>query len=181
MIKYIIYDLEATCWLGRPPKGANEVIEIGAVKLNEYGEFVDDFNLFVKPYLNPILSPFCKRLTTITQGQVNRAKLFPVVFEQFFDWINIDEDYVMCSWGDADKRLLVNDCHLHKIPTDWTENYRDLKKQYHRIKDMNKFTGLKRTLKREGFEFTGVEHRAISDAENLSKIFVKYLDDWDVW
>ena len=45
-------------------------------------------------------------------------------------------------------------------------------------KNIDRYTGLKTTLKREGFEFEGVHHRAISDAENLCKIFVKYLDEW---
>jgi inhibitor of KinA sporulation pathway (predicted exonuclease) len=41
-----------------------------------------------------------------------------------------------------------------------------------------KKTGLKATIKREGFEFTGIHHRAVSDAENTAKIFIKYIDMW---
>jgi hypothetical protein len=32
-MNFIIFDLEATCWMGRPPHGINEIIEIGAVKV----------------------------------------------------------------------------------------------------------------------------------------------------
>ena len=30
----------------------------------------------------------------------------------------------------------------------------------------------------EGFEFTGTYHRGLSDAQNLAKVFVKYIDMW---
>ena len=58
-VNYIIFDLEATCWLGRPPKGYNEIIEIGAVKINQYGEETGRFESFVKPTVNRKLSGFC--------------------------------------------------------------------------------------------------------------------------
>ena len=95
---FIIYDLEATCWLGRPPGYVQEVIEIGAIKLNGYGEELSIFNRFVKPVVNPRLSAFCQELTSITQEQINIANTFPTVIEDFQDWIDIwDEDYLLLS------------------------------------------------------------------------------------
>ncbi|MCC6410310.1 MAG: 3'-5' exonuclease, partial [Saprospiraceae bacterium] len=35
---YIIYDLEATCWENTPPGYIQETIEIGAFRINPYGE-----------------------------------------------------------------------------------------------------------------------------------------------
>ena len=68
-----------------------------------------------------------------------------------------------------------------KIETDWLDNYVNLKDQYDMLKN-NGNRHVKGTLKKivikEGFEFTGIQHRAISDAENLAKIFLKYFDDW---
>ncbi len=183
-MKYIIYDLEATCWRGRPPKGVNEIIEIGAVKVNRYGEVVSAFDKFIKPLVNPVLSSFCTYLTSITQEQVDSAKLFDVVVNQFQDWINDEEDeeeeYALCAWGKFDKQLLINDHNLHKLEYDWLERHADIKTQYHQLKNMRKHGGLKATVKKEGFEFDGIHHRAIADAENLAKIFIKYLDDWVV-
>lgn len=178
-MNFIIYDLEATCWRGRPPHGVQEVIEIGAFKVNQYGEVLSSFNSFIKPKVNPLLSGFCQYLTSIQQKDVDRAEMFPDVVERFQDWIGIfDEDYLMCSWGKFDKQLLSNDCDLHDLDSDWLEYHTNLKAQYHNIKGMVKYTGLKNTVKREGFEFTGMHHRAIADAENLTKIFLKYLDEW---
>ena len=48
---FIIYDLEATCWRSRAPKRV-EVIEIGAVKVNESLDIVDEF-AFCQTHLAP--------------------------------------------------------------------------------------------------------------------------------
>ncbi len=178
-MNFIVFDLEATCWRGRPPGDANEVIEIGAYKISALGQVVSIFNKFIKPTVNPKLSKFCKELTNIKQVDVDRSNKFPVVLEQFQDWINIyDEDYLLCSWGDADIRLLRNDCILHDLEHDWLVKNIDVKNQYHEIKGKVKYGGLKKTVEKEGFEFTGLQHRAIADAENLAKVFMRYIDEW---
>lgn len=179
-MNYIIFDLEATCWLGRPPKGVIEIIEIGAVKLNQYGQVLDEFNKFVKPVVNPKLSGFCSGLTKIKQKDVDYAGEFPKIIEEFKDWmISEDDSFLLVSWGDFDNRQLVNDCNLHKLDENWVNgNHINLRKQYMNITHNVRQFGLKNTVKREGFEFTGSHHRALSDAQNLAKIFVKYIDEW---
>ena len=178
-MNYIIFDLEATCWLGRPPKGINEIIEIGAVKVNDYAEIESSFIQFVKPAINPVLSSFCKRLTSITQQQINSASTCPSVIEAFQDWINIDyENYTLISWGKYDKDQLRSDCELHHINPDWVDHYYNLKPAYKKLKSLKHELGLKKAIGLEGFEFTGKHHRAISDAENLAKIFIKYFKEW---
>lgn len=180
-MRYIAYDLEATCWMGRPPKGITEVIEIGAYKLDDFGQVVDIFSKFVQPVVNPQLSGFCKKLTSITQENVDRAEKFPKVVADFMDFCEIEnDDYVLCSWGPADPRLLRGDCELHDIESEWLEASINIKKQYHAIKGVKVERGLKAVTKKEGFEFTGIHHRAIADAENLAKIVAKYIDEWVV-
>ena len=88
---YIIYDLEATCWQGKPDGFITETIEIGAVKLDEYGDVLSEFNAFIRPKIHPVLSSFCCALTSISQIDVNRAEQFPRVIEDFMDWIDIEQ------------------------------------------------------------------------------------------
>jgi len=179
-LNYIIFDLEASCWLGRPPHGLNEVIEIGAVKVNDYNEVVSIFSKFIKPTVNPILSDFCKRLTSISQEDVDKTRTFPFIIQDFMDWIGIEEDFVLISWGKYDKQQLIQDCELHKLETEWLEYHFNLKPAYRALKDLKDEPGLKKAVKLEGFEFTGIHHRAISDAENTAKIFIKYFKEWSV-
>lgn len=178
-MNFIVYDLEAACWMGRPPKGINEIIEIGAIKLNGYGEVTGRFERFVKPSANPILSNFCKKLTSISQEQVDGALGYKSVIKDFMEWANVyDDDYCLCAWGDNDQLLLDQNCRWHKVDFDWNANHIDVRNQYYHISGDTKPRGLKYVVDKEGFEFTGIQHRAISDAENLAKIILKYIDEW---
>jgi 3'-5' exoribonuclease 1 len=178
-MNFIIYDLEATCWEGSPPDMESEIIEIGAYRLNEFGEVRGKFDRFVRPVINPTLSSFCKQLTTIEQVDVNRAATFPTVLEEFLHWAKIDtEDYLLCSWGGYDKRMLTKDCKLHRLDYDWVEEHINLKEQYAKISRIRNSIGLQKALLREQIPFTGIPHRAISDAENLVKLFLQYMGQW---
>ena len=130
--------------------------------------------------INPFLSYFCRQLTHIEQEYINRASAFPDVADEFQEWSGVfdDEDYLLCSWGSFDKKLLVQDCILHKLDYDWTAHHINLKRQYQELKRLHRSRGLKAAVNSEGFEFTGSHHRGIDDAKNLAKIFVKYLDEW---
>ena len=180
-MKYIIYDIEATCWHGQPPSRQTETIEIGAYLLNDYGEAEDKFSTFIKPSVSPYLSTYCMNLTGITQQQIDRAKLFPTVIEDFQDWFEInDDDYVLCSWGGFDKKQLKQDCKFHRISSDWLDYHIDMKTQYAKMKRMHFEPGLLKTVELENFNFDGPQHRAIADAFNLAKIFKRYLGDWKI-
>jgi 3'-5' exoribonuclease 1 len=179
-MNFIIFDLEATCWNGSAMGKVSEIIEIGAIRMNGFGEITGEYNRFVKPILNPRLSPYCRELTTIEQYNVDRAKKFDVVIEEFQDWIgHLDgEDYLLCSWGAFDRKMLIQDCILYDLEPEWAEEHIDLKGQYQQIRKLSKPHGLKKAIEKNGFEFEGIHHRAISDALNLSKIFKEYLDEW---
>jgi 3'-5' exoribonuclease 1 len=180
-MNYIIFDLEATCWENTPPGYVQEIIEIGAVLIDDYGDVVSKFSQFVRPQAHPNLSPYCLNLTGITQIDVNRAKPYPDVINQFMDWAQVDyDDYILCSWGEFDQKMLSADCRRHDFDNAWTDYYVNLKGEYRAIKGLSKAIGLKKAVELEGFEFTGDHHRAISDAENLAKIFVKYLRTWQI-
>lgn len=180
-MNYIIYDLEATCWETTPPGYESEIIEIGAFRINDYGEIRGRFNRFVRPVLHPTLSPFCRQLTTITQADINKADTFPIVIQEFIDWGYIEEEpFLLCSWGGYDRRMLAQDCKLHRLDHAWTDKHINLKEQYRLMKRKKNGLGLRKAVENEGILFTGQHHRGISDAENLAKIFLKYMGNWSL-
>lgn len=182
---YIIVDLEATCWEKRENR-PNEIIEIGAVAINEQGEWIDEFDEFVKPKIHPLLSDFCVNLTSITQAMVEDAPGFPEALQSFQSWISrcsSSEDkneggYVLCSWGHYDRVQFKNDCVLHELDTRWLESHISLKHQYGELKNLRRPIGMKAALKREGIKLEGVHHRGIDDARNIVKIFLTYFEFW---
>lgn len=182
---FIIFDLEATCWerATEAQQKKQEIIEIGAVKLDENGDYISSFAEFIRPVFHPTLSDFCQRLTSISQVDVNRARYFADVAEDFRLWVEEDEhgevgEYLFCSWGFFDQRILSKNCLLHDMDDAWTEPHISLKHQYPRIRGLGRSIGLRRAVEQEGFDFEGTHHRGIDDAQNLAKVFAKYLHQW---
>ncbi len=181
-MNYIIFDLEATCWENKQEhRGENETIEIGAIMINEKKEIVSEFCSFVKPVRNPMLTDFCTELTSIRQDDVDSAKKFNEVIEEFKSWITSSgqDDYILCSWGFYDRRQLERDLDIYDVDKEWIKKHISLKHQYPAIKGFKKRIGIKNALEKEGITFTGRHHRGIDDARNISKIFIRYFYKWD--
>lgn len=177
-MNYIILDLEATCWQDRSIKHQSEIIEIGAVKINERKEVIGEFNAFVKPKLHPELSDFCTELTTIEQEDIDDANEFEVVITNFWDWIDLDEEYLLCSWGFYDRSQFKKDCELNQMDTAWLKHHISLKHQYGSIKNLKRPIGMGGALRNENIPLEGTHHRGIDDARNISKIFLAYFESW---
>jgi len=178
-MNYIVLDLEATCWKNRRPDHINETIEIGALCIDENKNILGEFNEMIKPLKFPILSDFCTELTTITQEMVQEADHFPLVLQRFQDWINsFGADYYLCSWGFYDEKQFRQDCELHHLPTDWLKHHISIKHQHGKIRELRRNMGMKGALRYENIEMEGTHHRGIDDARNITKIFVKYFDEW---
>ncbi|ADO59448.1 3'-5' exonuclease [Paenibacillus polymyxa] len=188
-MNYIIVDLEATCWENDRSK-RNEIIEIGAVKLDDHLNVVSEFQAFVKPKLYPQLSEFCMQLTSIEQHDVDHAATFETVLEDFQSWMG--SNYWLCSWGYYDKKQLKSDCDLHKQPTSWLRNHISIKHQHgailkeklenagaskSEVKRVEHGVGMEKALKILKIPLEGTHHRGIDDARNIAKIFVAIFDD----
>lgn len=158
----IIVDLEATCWENQQERlnKQSEIIEIGAVKENG-----DEFQRFIKPVLNPILSPYCTRLTSIQQIDVDTADSFPIVIKDFIEWVGEDTLY---SWGNYDKTQFVKDCQLHNI--DWKFTHVNLKVEFSKVRKIKR-RGAAGALKYLDLTFEGNHHRGIDDARNIMRIY----------
>lgn len=180
-MKYIIFDLEATCWdrekdpLWLRQNELMEIIEIGAVSLaTKEGPIGNTFSKFVKPVIERELSDFCKTLTTITQNDVEKADLFPVVLNQFVEWIGSDP-VVLCSWGDFDIVQMKKDCTRHEIafPTVLSQHI-NIKTEFAKVMQ-TKPCGMKKALAKAGLPLVGTHHRGIDDAINLASLALLVL------
>lgn len=185
-MNYIVFDLEATCWDKKDPEAKhkkNEIIEIGAVMLNEKLQVVSKFESFVKPKVFPILSDFCKDLTKINQEDIDEAQTFPEVIKEFKSWIGFN--YVLCSWGHYDKNQLIKDCVLHGLDYDWADRHISIKHQFMEMDVFKKSKVYENQIKKRGrasagmmtalnilkIDHKGIHHRGIDDAENIANIF----------
>lgn len=172
--RIVIFDLEATC--DEANKFSREIIEIGAV--DNYG---NEFDKFVKPIEHPILTEFCKKLTTIKQSDINQANKFSDVFESFLEFLNLEQDdeLILFSWGAYDKTQLFSDLELNDMSEDKViinKHHQNLKEYFH---DKMGYwpKGMKRVLKELKLPLDGTHHRGIDDSRNLMKIYNKINEE----
>jgi inhibitor of KinA sporulation pathway (predicted exonuclease) len=172
---YLIIDLEATCWeRGHPLYGQNEIIEIGGVVLNGDYQILGEAQRFVRPVRHPILSEFCKKLTSITQADVDGAQYFPYALDDFrrqTEGISGQKvsELVFCSWGNYDRNQLTKDCRHHRIPYPFGV-HRNLRTEFAARRGIKR-VGVDRALRMLGIPMEGTHHRGIDDARNIAKIF----------
>lgn len=167
---YIVVDLEATCWEKGTQPGRQEIIEIGAVRIDgASGESESEFLTFVRPVNNPILSEFCTNLTSIRTEDVVTAPDFPDALASFLSWIG-PPPVTMGSWGAYDMLQFGVDCRRHGVP--WPEvfdRHINLKKAFAERRGI-KPCGMRAALRILGIPLQGTHHRAIDDARNIVKI-----------
>lgn len=178
-MNYIIFDLEATCWENDRSK-TSEIIEIGAVKLNDRLKSVDTFSQFVKPVIHPILSDFCTRLTSIEQTDVDSADTFENVMTEFENWItSSDTEAILCSWGFYDRKQIIKECKEKNYSgriLSLLDKHISIKHQFAKIKGI-KPCGMSRALELLGLPLEGTHHRGIDDAKNITRIFTAVFDE----
>lgn len=184
--KYIVLDLEATCddSDSNRYKEQQEIIEIGAVVCNKDGEIFEKFNLFVKPAINPVLTEFCKDLTSITQTDVDNGVLIKDALYQLDDFLlkskeKYPELQLWGSWGFFDKTLL-NKCasRIKKEDSSFKLNILDFKHtnfslDYASKNNKGKKMGVGKALAMQKIKFIGTPHRAIDYVINIAQL-IKY-------
>ncbi|MGN1160854.1 MAG: exonuclease domain-containing protein [Candidatus Fimenecus sp.] len=176
---YIIMDLEwNNSYVKTTQKFINEIIEIGAVKLNDKLETVDTFSQLIKPVISKKLRSRIKNLTHITNDDIKDGKPFSAVMTDFENWVG--EDAVIMTWGDTDIRTLLSNykMFLQKSSISFIKEYIDLQKYCQCFIDMENVqqAGLSyaaECLKIDTESFP--HHRALDDsllsAECLKKVF----------
>ncbi|HBV67729.1 MAG TPA: DNA polymerase III [Clostridiales bacterium] len=100
-----------------------EIIQIGAIKLDNYFNIVDSFTSYIKPNIYKKISPFIEELTGIKTEMLINEKSFPKVYNEFIEFIG-DTNSILCVWGMSDMR------ELYKSADYYQQNINLLPKMY---------------------------------------------------
>ena len=181
----IIVDLEATCDEVETDaiRGPNrEIIEIGAVKFDlDTAKEIDSFQAFVRPVINPLLSPFCCQLLNITQEDVEGVETFPFVHKTFLDWADTGIT-AWGSWGEFDAYQWGHDSMRYGLPTELPWSHLNLKTGFAKAMGLKR-RGMGGAFVKLGLEMEGDRHRALPDVRhvirllNASPAFLSYVRD----
>ena len=110
-MNYIFLDLEwNSAYCHRKEKFVNEIIEIGAVKLNENFESVSTFTQTIRSQLTKRLASRFKNLTNISNDEMRKGVSFNEALKAFRLWCG--EDFILLTWSNSDIYALLENCRL---------------------------------------------------------------------
>lgn len=182
---YLVTDFEFTQYtkrVGRPRGFFSEIIEIGAVLLNDAGnKEMGKVQNFVKPHFYAKQAKEALDFCMITANDMKKA----IEFEQMIE--KIKQFYVpgatwFVAWGTEDYHVINEGCKHHGLENPvLLEDYLDLAEAYKLLKGDSYTTGLKKATEEQQVETGGLWHTAYDDAANTGKLLTKLLaDGWTV-
>lgn len=148
-----------------------EVIEIGAIKLNNDRIMVGEFNELIKPTVYEQMHQITSKLIHLQMKELQSGKNFIEVMEQFRQFCG--DDYIFCTWGPLDLIELQRNIRFYKMEplSNGPIKYLDVQKLFSIAFEDQK---TRRTLE-YAIDYLEIEkdipfHRAFSDAYYTSKV-----------
>ena len=102
-MNYIVLDLEwnqSSTTPGTNEKVPFEIIEIGAVKLNDERLMVDQFSALIKPQIYNTMHYMTGKLVHLKMQELANERPFKEVMNEFLSWCG--SDYTFVTWGPLD-------------------------------------------------------------------------------
>lgn len=177
----LIIDLEFTHYKNKETnQNISEIIEIGAVLLDEYNHEIKKIKTYVKP-TQSIIKQNIEKLTGITNEMVKDAPVIEDALLYLIDELPDKEYTKLISWSDNDTKTILNEMKIKSIHNQDIENlcneFIDLQDIFNNKINLERRVSLSNALKYIDIEFEGYEHDALFDAENTAKLYIAMEDD----
>ncbi len=181
-MNYIVFDLEwnqsNTTKAKENKKLHFEIVELGAIKLNDDCVTIGEFNQLVKPQVYHEMHHITGQLIHIQMQELEKGKPFPEMMEEFLDWCG-DEPYMFCTWGSLDLTELQRNMKFYGMTplSDGPIAFLDLQKLFSIAFE----DGKSRRSLEYAIDFLNIEkdipfHRAFSDAYYTAKVMAAIPD-----
>lgn len=145
-----------------------EIIQIGAVKLDENLKVVGSFNAYIKPEFYRSMNKYVERVTLITDEMIAKGENFKSVAGRFREWCQPGD--VILTWGTNDIPMLEDNLRIHKMDTSWIPESFDAQWMFD---DQVTMEGRRYSLDYARFKF-GIKgrdaHNALNDALNTADV-----------
>ena len=110
----IVFDLEWNQSSYNPNhRMPHEIIEIGACRVDRDYQIVDTFSRLIRPRLYKRLDKHIKKVTGMTEAELENGGTFAEVFSDFIHWCGADAQLV--TWGRDDFPVLRRNAAFHQV------------------------------------------------------------------
>ena len=176
-MNYVVVDLEwnqamsskSSVFNRLPIHLRGEIIQIGAVKLNEDMSPGEEFQIDVRPVYFKRMHYKVKKLTGFDKERLSHGVPFREAFESFRDWCGDDVRFI--TWGYDDQGIMEQNIIIHDLDWDWISGWINLQLIYNLQTggDRNQ-KSLQTAMEHFGIEQTRVAHDALGDAYNTALV-----------
>lgn len=179
-MKYIVVDLEMNPVANEYEQerliSKMEIIEIGAVVMDESFMVLGKFRTLVKPMFNSEIYKRYQTLTGISTQMVESAPNFATAFESFVSWCeSFGDAYEVYAWSDTDYHQIVAEMeqknYHNEEKREILNHWNDFQKEYTEKLGLERIISLEKALNYAGVDFKGHMHDALCDAENTAELF----------
>lgn len=149
----------------------NEIIEIGAVKVDKYMKVVGKMREYIKPTVFPVINPIVTDITKIDMETLkSRGKTFEEAMNNLKEMF--EEGDVLCSWAKDDvAELIINSKHHNYTEINWLNKYLDIQEYACKVLGHKKALGLKNALDELRIKVDDTKlHDALNDAEYTTQV-----------
>lgn len=165
--------------------GKQEVIEFGAVVLDDNMQEVGHFKSYVKPQFSSSIYNVIKDLTGITDNMVAGADYFDTVLARFCSWCHGYGEYTVYEWSNSDLAQLLRESkrkgiELNEVELAVLKNWQDAQDIYGRQVETDTQIALETAVWTFGEGIDGQLHDALWDARNTAKVFAMMQDKENV-
>ncbi|MBU3189063.1 exonuclease domain-containing protein [Clostridium bowmanii] len=180
-MNYIVFDLEFNQGYNFGveseniinPKCPFEIIQIGAIKLNENFEKISTLDILIKPEIYTTLNPFVKNITGLTMDELDKGKSFKEMYSEFMQFIQ-PAHCVLCVWGAADIKELFRNIEYHgldaaTVPTEYINIQSYASKALNCKRGIN--IGLSNAAQLLDIPIESQLHNAFNDAYYTAEVF----------
>lgn len=176
MSSYIVFDLEWNQGDAPVTKDGKtlgfEIVEIGAVKLNEKREKIGEFSRLIRPQVYRHMHRITGKLIHLSMEDLDEGDSFCEVASDFLDFCG--EDPKFCTWGPLDLTEFQRNLDFFGMPllSDRPLAFYDVQKLYSlAYEDGRSRRALETAIDELKLEKDIPFHRALADAEYTAKIF----------
>ena len=160
-----------------------EIIQIGAIVLDEEYKEIGSFSTLVKPQYNSIIESAYQQLTGISTYMVKNAPIFVDALNAFFDWIKgLNDEISVYAWSENDLDQIYNESYLKEYEfSEYEENiiqnWYDFQEEFEEKLNFNYQVSLADALYQVGISFEGQQHNALYDAKNTAHLLSLIRND----
>ena len=180
-MRYIIMDLEMNL-LDRQYKEEREIckqeiIEFGAVMLDDTYQKISSFQTYVKPQYAGEIRKNITKLTGITSEMVANAPVFEEAMKQFTNWCyQFEGPCQVHAWSENDLRQILCEVELKNYEMNEKEKmlidgWGNFQVEYIEKLGLERIISLEKALDYAGIDFQGQQHDALYDAQNTAELF----------